>query len=247
MKHYLGSVDLAIWLALIAGKIVLCLCIFKKRLYQRMPWFSFYAVTSTVNSSLLLSAAFLTSYTVYYDIFYVAGHIVSLTAFLALIEAGRRVLPGLNLPQKKRAFLLLAASVCGVIAFVISWPLHFIENRIELGAQLIVGLTFFFIAIYSRYLGLYWSKLVAEISATLGFLYLVQGVTKTIIWHYPFALTIQVRQISQIANVLAVIAWIIVVLSPWGESVMTEEDLQTLEAAFAKIEDSLGAERVKAI
>jgi hypothetical protein len=29
--------------------------------------------------------------------------------------------------------------------------------------------------------------------------------------------------------------------------VMTEEDLQTLEAAFAKIEDSLGAERVKAI
>jgi hypothetical protein len=57
----------------------------------------------------------------------------------------------------------------------------------------------------------------------------------------------QVRQLSQLANVLAVIAWIIVVLSPWGESVMTEEDLQTLEAAFAKIEDSLGTERVKAI
>jgi len=247
MKYYLGNVDLAIWLALIAGKIVLCLCIFKKRLYQRMPCFSFYAITSTANSLLLLFAAFLTNYTVYYYIFYVAGHIVSLAAFLTLIESGRRVLPGLNLPQKERAILLLIVSVCGVLAFVTFWPLHFIENRIELGAQLIVGLTFFFITIYSRYLGLYWSKLLAGISATLGFLYLVQGATKATIWHYPFALTIQVRQISQVANVLAVIAWIIVVLSPWGESVMTEEDLQQLEAAFAKIEDSLGTERVKAI
>ena len=65
--------------------------------------------------------------------------------------------------------------------------------------------------------------------------------------HYPPATVFFVRQLSQIANVLAVIAWIIVVLSPWGESVMTEEDLQILEAAFAKIEDSLGAERVKAL
>jgi hypothetical protein len=247
MKHYLGSVDLAIWLALIAGKIVLCLCIFKKRLYQRMPWFSSYVVTSTANSLLLLSAAFLTSYMVYYYIFYVAGHIVSLTAFLALIESGRRVLPGLNLPRKERAIVLLVASACGVLTFVTLWPLHFIENRIELGAQLIVGLAFIFVAIYSRYLGLYWSKLLAGISATLGFLYLIQGVTQAISWHYPLALTIQVRQISQIANVLAVIAWIVVVLSPWGESVMTEEDLQILEAAFAKIEDSLGTQRVKAL
>jgi hypothetical protein len=43
------------------------------------------------------------------------------------------------------------------------------------------------------------------------------------------------------------VTWIVVVLSPWGESVMTEEDLQILEAAFAKIEDSLGTQRVKAI
>ena len=70
---------------------------------------------------------------------------------------------------------------------------------------------------------------------------------KAMMGHYPSAIVLLVRQISQVANVLAVIAWIIIVLSPWGESVMTEEDLQVLEAAFAKIEDSLGAERVKAI
>jgi hypothetical protein len=168
-------------------------------------------------------------------------------AFLTLIEAGRRVLPGLNLPQKEKAIALLIVSVCGVTIFVALWPIRFIENRLELGAQLSVGVAFIFITLYSRYLGLYWSRLVAGISSGLGLLYLVQGVTKAIMAHYPLPIFLLVRQISQIANVLAVIAWIVVVLSSWGESVMTEEDLQILEAAFAKIEDSLGTERVKAL
>ncbi len=247
MKSYLGNADLAIWLLLIAGKLVLCLCIFNKQLHRRILWFSVYAYASAANSLLLLFAAFLTSYSTYYYIFYVAGHIVSLVAFLTLIEAGRRVLPGLNLPQKEKAIALLFVSVCGVIIFVALWPIRFIENRFELGSQLAVGVAFVFITVYSRYLGLYWSRLLAGISSGLGLLYLVQGVTKAIMAHYPFALVLFVRQISQIANVLAVIAWIVVVLSPWGESVMTEEDLQSLEAAFAKIEDSLGAQRAKAI
>lgn len=247
MKNYLGNADLAIWLLLIAGKLVLCLCIFKRQLYRRILWFSVYAYASAGNSLLLLSAAFLASYSAYYYIFYVAGHIVSLMAFLTLIEAGRRVLPGLNLPQKEKAIALLFLSVCGIIIFAALWPSRFIENRLELISQLAVGVAFIFITVYSRYLGLYWSRLLAGVSSGLGLLYLVQGVTKAIMAHYPVAVFLLVRQISQIANVLAVIAWIIVVLSPWGESVMTEEDLQVLETAFAKIEDSLGAERIKSL
>jgi hypothetical protein len=37
-----------------------------------------------------------------------------------------------------------------------------------------------------------------------------------------------------------VIAWIVIILSPWGEQKMTEADLLKIEAAFAKIEASLG-------
>ena len=48
------------------------------------------------------------------------------------------------------------------------------------------------------------------------------------------------REISQIANILAVIAWIVVILSPWGEREMTEQDLKKIEAAFARIEASVG-------
>ena len=60
------------------------------------------------------------------------------------------------------------------------------------------------------------------------------------IGHYPAALVLQVRQLSQIANVLAVIAWIVVVLSPWGTRELTEQDVLKIEAAFARIEASLG-------
>lgn len=61
------------------------------------------------------------------------------------------------------------------------------------------------------------------------------------IGHYPSALVALVREIRQIANILAVLSWIVVILSPWGEREMTEQDLKKIEAAFARIEASVGA------
>jgi hypothetical protein len=249
MKDHLSSADLAIWIILIVSRGVLCYCILKRRLLRRLPLFSSYIFASTIESLILLAVAFLANYAVYYYVFYVTTHLISVMAFLTLLECARRVLPGLKLPQRKRAFGLLFAALTAVFAFAALWPLRSLvnEKRIEVAAYLAIAVTFIFVAGYSRYLGLYWSRLLAGLCTTLGCLYLLQGAAKAMINHYPSAMVLLVRQISQIANVLAVIAWIIVVLSPWGESVMTEEDLQTLEAAFAKIEDSLGAERVKAI
>lgn len=212
-----------------------------------MPLFSVYAVWTTTESIALFTIAFLANYTVYYYIFYVTSHLSSLLAFLTLTECGRRVLPGLDLPQKQKAISFLLAATLLVVVFVSFWSMWYVEKRIESGAYLCVAIAFIFITVYSRYLGLYWSRLVAGISSGLGFLYLLQGTAKAMMGHYPAATMLFVRQISQIANVLAVIAWIVVVLSPWGESVMTDEDLQVLETAFAKIEDSLGAERIKAL
>jgi hypothetical protein len=110
-------------------------------------------------------------------------------------------------------------------------------------AYLGIGITFIFIAAYSRYLGLYWSRLLAGVTVTLGSLYLVEGVASAIAGHYPPGLVAQVREIRQIANIIAVLAWIVVILSPWGERVLTEEGLRKIEAAFARIEASLGGER----
>lgn len=247
MKNYLSNLDLAIWLVLIAGKLVLCLCIWRKQLFLRTPWFCAYVFSYTAKSILLFITALQASYVVYYYAFYLSGYAETILAFLTLIECGRRVLPGLNLPQKEKALAYLFAALTAVAIFVSIWPIRTIGKRFELGGYLGVAVAFIFISAYSRHLGLYWSRLLAGISCNLGLLYLVDSAAKAMINHYPSAMVLLVRQMSQIANVLAVIAWIVIVLSPWGESVMTEEDLQVLEAAFAKIEDSLGTERVKAI
>ncbi|HZD95482.1 MAG TPA: hypothetical protein VE133_14565, partial [Candidatus Sulfotelmatobacter sp.] len=106
-----------------------------------------------------------------------------------------------------------------------------------------IAVVFIFIAAYSRYLGLYWSRLLAGVTVTLGLLYLVEGVASAIMGHYPPELVALVREIRQIANILAVVSWILVILSPWGERVLTEEGLRKIEAAFSRIEASLGEER----
>ena len=242
MKNYLSSVDLAMWIALIAGKVVLCLCILKKRFFSRLPWFSALIFFSTVKSLLLYALAFWASYKAYYHTFYIGGYIESSLIFFTLIECGRQVLPGLNLPQKEKAFAWLGAALAAVLIFTALWRLPSVANerRIDVGAYLSIAVVFIFIAAYSRYLGLYWSRLLAGITSTLGLLYLVEGAASAVAGHYPPALVASVREIRQISNILAVVSWIVVILSPWGEREMTEQDLKKIEAAFARIEASLG-------
>jgi hypothetical protein len=242
MKDYLSVTDLAMWIALIVGKLFLCLCILKKRFFSRLPWFSALIFASSIKSLLLLSLAFWARYSTYYHTFYISGYIESALIFFTLIGCGRQILPGLNLPQKEKAFVWLGAALAAVLIFTAVWPLPSIahERKIEVGGYLAIAVVFIFIAAYSRYLGLYWSRLLAGITATLGLLSLVEGVASAMMDHYPAALVAQVREIRQIANILAVIAWIVVLLSPWGEREMTEQDLKKIEDAFARIEASLG-------
>ncbi|HET9365789.1 MAG TPA: hypothetical protein VFP71_12335 [Candidatus Angelobacter sp.] len=249
MKNFLSTIDLTLWLILIVSKLILCLCIFKKHFAKRLLYFSLFIFVSSAKSLLLVAIASWASYNAYYDTFYFGGYLESALGFLTLIECGRQVLPGLDLPKKEKAFAWLGAALAAVFILAIAWPLPSIspERNIEIVGYLSIAVVFLFIAVYSRYLGLHGSRLLAGITATLGLLYLVEGVIRVMVGHYPAALVVQVRQLSQIANVLAVIAWIVVVLSPWGEQKMTETDLQKIELAFTKAEAGLDAEaeRVK--
>jgi hypothetical protein len=247
MKNYISNIDLAIWIVLIACRVVLCLCIMKKRLFKKLPWFSLYSFAAAFECVLLLIIAYSANYKAYYYIFYVTSHSVSVLAFLTLIECGRRVLPGLNLPQREKAIAFLFAALALVVVFDSLYPMRYIEERIESGGYMLIAVAFIFIAVYSRYLGLYWSRLLAGICTSLGFLYLVQGLAKAMIGHYPSGLILQVRQLSQVANVIAVIAWIVVVLSPWGTREYTEQDVLKIEAAFARIEAGLGTGKIKTV
>lgn len=229
MKNFLSNADLAIWIALIAGQVFLCLCIFKKNVFRKLPWFSAYVLASTVKSLVLLALAFLASYTTYYQVFHMTSYIKSTLAFLTLVEFGRWVLPGLNLPHNKKAFAWLLIALAGIAIFTIQWPLRYVEKRIDVAAYLAVAASFIFIAVYSRSLGLHWARVVRGLSFTLGLLYLVDGVAKALIGHYPMAIAVQVRLASEIAGVLAVVAWIIVILLPWGVREITKEELLKLE------------------
>jgi len=227
MNDYLSSADLAIWLALISSQIVLCCCSLRRGLFRRLPWFTLYIFVSAVDSLLLLAIAFLGSYATYYHVFYLAGHVVSAAALLTLVEFGRQVLPGLRLPEREKAIAWLMAALAIVALFVAWWPLRSIagEKKIEVAACLWIAVAFIFTAGYARYLGLRWSRLLGGVAFTLGALYLADGAAKAVIGHYPSALVLHVRQLREIANVLAVVTWTVVVVSPWGEYEMTDEAL----------------------
>lgn len=227
MKHDLSTADLAIWLLLISSQIVLCVCSLKRGLFRRLPWFSVYVFTSTAESLLLFAIAFLASYSIYYHVFYMAGHVVSATAFLTLLEFGRQVLPGLKLPEREKAIAWLLATLGIVSLFAVFWPLHAVagEKSMEIAARFAITVAFIFTAGYARHLGLHWSRLLGGVAFTFGALYFIDGATKAIIGHYPSELVLPVRQIREVANILAQVSWTIVVLSPWGEYEMTEETL----------------------
>ncbi len=244
MKTFLSSADLAIWMIMIAGKVVLCLCILKKNLVRRLPWVSAYVFASTIKSLFLLALAFLASYTVYYYSFFVANFMLSAIAFLTLLEFWRQVLPGFNLPRNKQALGWFLTALGGVAIFVTLWPVKYPENRIEVATYLVIAVAFMFIAGYARYLGLYWSRLVGGVSFTLGVLYLVDGVVKAVMWHYPHFIFLPTRYISEIVSIAAAVAWIIVILSPWGERQITQEELLKLEQLVDHMEaDFIGAIR----
>jgi hypothetical protein len=229
MKNFLSRTDLVIWMIMIACKVVLCLCIFKKNLVRRLPWVSAYVFVSTTGSLLLLAITFLASYAAYYYSFYAISFVESLVAFLTLLEFWRHVLPGFDLPHNKRALGWFLAALAGIAVFSARWPLRYVENRIEVATYLVIAVAFIFIAGYARYLGLYWSRLVGGVSFTLGLHYLANGVVKAVMWHYPHFIFIPTRYISEIVSIVAAVSWIIVILSPWGEREITEEELLKLE------------------
>lgn len=231
MKNLLSTTNLAIWLVMIVGKAVLCLCIVKKNLLRRLPWVSAYVLASTIKSLFLLVLVFLASYTIYYYSFFVASFVLSAIAFLTLLEFWRQVLPGFNLPHNRQALSWFLAALGGIAIFVIWWPVRYVEDRIEVASYLAIAVAFIFIAGYARYLGLRWSRLVGGVSFTLGVLYLVDGVAKALMAHYSYhspAFSL-IRHASETVSIVAAVAWIIVILSPWGERQITQEELLKLE------------------
>jgi hypothetical protein len=236
MKDQLGAFDVAIWATQIVAQLVLLLSVTRRHLYRRLPGFSAYVLVSVLDSVLLFAVAFFADYATYYRTFYLAGHIVSAFAFLTLMEFGWQVLPGLELPRRKQALSCLLIAIALIVLFVGSWPIRSFEKRIEVGACLIVAATFAFIAGYSRYLGLRWSRLVGGIAFTLGVIYFMDGIMKALIGHASYTIAVHIRQIRQVVGFLSVVAWIVVVLSPWGEYPMSEADLEHAENLVADTE-----------
>jgi hypothetical protein len=127
-----------------------------------MDRFSALIFAYSVKSFLLYALAFWSSYKAYYYTFYISGYIESALVLLTLIECGRQVLPGLNLPQKEKAFAWLGAALAAVLIFTAVWPLPSIaqERRIEVGAYLGIAAVFH---LYRRLLALPWTLLVTAI------------------------------------------------------------------------------------
>lgn len=237
MKNGFSTTDLALWIVFIAGQAVLCLSILKRGVLRRLRCFSIYVFASTAENLLHIALVLWGSYAAYYYTYHFTESILGILGFFTLVECGRRVLTSLTLPEEEKAFAWLLVALLAVASFSVLWPMRRIEDRFEVAAYLGIAVTFIFIASYARYVGLYYSRLLGGVSFTLGLLYLVDGSVRAIAYHYPIDFGLKFRALSPIANILAVIAWIIVVLRPWGEREVTEEEL----LAYSKIVDDIEA------
>lgn len=231
--------DVALCLALIGTEVLLCLCILKKHLFARLPWFSSYIFAACVQDLVQLAVSSWGSYTVYYYTFYATEYTVAALGLCTLVECGRQVLPGFKLPDKEKALAWLFVAIAGVVVFSTLWPMRFIENRLEVGAYLAIATTFIFTAAYARYLGLYWSRLLAGVCFPLGLHYLADGGVRAITWHYPYAFAVRFRELSPVVNIIATLAWIVVILSPWGEYDPTDEEIAQAKQIVDDIEANL--------
>jgi hypothetical protein len=133
------------------------------------------------------------------------------------------------LPHSKKALGWLLIALSGIAVFAALFPLRYAEKRVDVAAYMMIAAAFIIIAFYARSLGLHWSRLVGGVSLTLGLLYLADGVAKALISHYPMAVALKVRLLSEIVSILATLSWIVVILSPWGERKITEDELLKLE------------------
>src|SRR5262249_37499717 len=86
MIAQVSTIDLAIWAGLIAGKLILCLCVLKRGMPRRLPWFSTYVFGSALKSLLLAGLGFWGSYASYYYAFTVTGILESALALFTLAE-----------------------------------------------------------------------------------------------------------------------------------------------------------------
>lgn len=239
MNEPISNLDLAMWIIFTVGQVFLCLCVIKRKITRRLPWFSVYIFASTAETLIQIALLRWGSYAAYYYTFYATGIIIAGLAFCTLVDCGLQVLPGLDLPDKDKARIWLIGVVATAIAFAALWPLRYIENRVEVGAYLTIAATAIVIAVYARYLGFYWSRLLAGISFTLGVLYFVAGVTRAILWHAPVSFALQLRIADQAVNILAVIAWTVVILSPWGEYELTDEQFAQIKKIVDDAEANL--------
>lgn len=242
MKFHMSTIDLAIWLALIAGKVILCLCILKRGMLRRLPWFSAYVFGFTIKSLLLVVAASFLSYNIYYYAFTVTGILESGLALFTLAEFAVQVFPGFkDIPRNRAALAWMIAALGSVVAFVGIWSFRYAEKRIQVAAYLVIAVAFIVTAAYARSLRLSWSRLLGGVSFTLGGLYLADGIAKVLMgyYRYPDPVWFAVRRASEVATLLAVISWTVFVLIPWGEYKLTEEDLAKFEAIVNAAEENV--------
>ena len=174
MKNYLSTIDLAMWMTLIAGKVVLCLCILKKRFFNRLRWFSAFVLVSTAGDLMLFAIAFWFSYRgILLRVLYKRLHQLSSGIF----DSHRMRPSGASGPQpaaKRKSSRLVAC--CPWCRAHLRRPMAttvccLTKKGLRLAPTSRAGVVFIFIAAYSRYLGLYWSRLLAGVTATLGLLY----------------------------------------------------------------------------
>lgn len=234
-----------LWYAImVAQPLLLSICLVRG-IHKKNVWFPRYLFVDFSTSLFLLSVH---NYGEYAASFYLLAIVSACCKFGILARLISQVFgPYETLPNGTMVRLSLgivstigtfSAVIFGSHASNLDQSINFLRTADSaLAASVLCG--FWFVVIYARKLGLYWRSQSAGVAVGFLFYSSVQTATKLVMFHASPSEAIWVRNISQLAYLIALFVWIGFMAIPEPVFVLTKEDAAAALGIVRHAEETL--------
>src|SRR5216683_5891019 len=194
MKQFLHGIDYLLWMMVIVAELALFIGAVRRRLASDFPRFVWLLGFILFKSLLLAFINFAGGFWAYFYVFYFGAALESVLMVLVAAEIFRLLFEPVS-ALRPNALSRMAGAVIAIIAAaitVVTWqpaadaPLvSVVLYKSRTALETVICLSFWLLALYSRFLGLPWRSRMADIVSGFLFQLTLQSVTHALIWLTP--------------------------------------------------------------